>query len=123
MSAQLMVALDFNQACDAFELIDKLNPKTCALKIGHELFTLAGSHFVQQVVTRGFKVFLDLKFHDIPNTVARACAVAADLGVWMINVHALGGAAMMQAAQKALGVYRHERPLLIAVTMLTSLMQ
>lgn len=121
MSSKLIVALDFNQERDVEELIEKLSPADCALKVGSELFTLFGSNLVRKLVVRGFKVFLDLKFHDIPNTVARACAAAADLGVWMINVHALGGSAMMQAAQKSLQVYGHEKPLLIAVTILTSL--
>ncbi|OGV51639.1 MAG: orotidine 5'-phosphate decarboxylase [Legionellales bacterium RIFCSPHIGHO2_12_FULL_42_9] len=123
MPSKLIVALDFNQERDVFELIDQLSPSECGLKVGSELFTLFGSNLVKQLVARGFNVFLDLKFHDIPNTVARACAAAADLGVWMINVHALGGAAMMQAAQKALQVYRSDKPLLIAVTLLTSLAQ
>lgn len=123
MPAKLIIALDFNSERDAFELIDQLNPTECALKVGSELFTCLGPNFVQNVVARGFKVFLDLKFHDIPNTVARACAAAADLGVWMINVHALGGSAMMQAAQKSLQAYGHEKPLLIAVTILTSFAQ
>jgi orotidine-5'-phosphate decarboxylase len=120
MPSKLIVALDFYQERDVFNLVDKLNPVECGLKVGSELFTSLGVHLVQRIVKKGFKVFLDLKFHDIPNTVARACAAAADLGVWMINVHALGGTAMMQAAQKSLQVYRHEKPLLIAVTVLTS---
>ena|SRR3990167_6681539 len=123
MPSQLIVALDFNQERDVFELIDKLSPIDCRLKVGSELFTLFGSNLVKTLTARGFNVFLDLKFHDIPNTVARACAAAADLGVWMINVHALGGVAMMQAAQNALQVHGHDKPLLIAVTLLTSLAQ
>lgn len=102
-------------------LVDQLDPALCALKVGSEMFTLFGADFVQTLVNKQFKVFLDLKFHDIPNTVARACKASADLGVWMINVHASGGLAMMQAASEALISYGSSRPLLIAVTVLTSM--
>ena len=121
MSPKLIVALDFNQEREVYTLVDKLNPLECGLKVGTELFTLFGAALVKNLVARGFQVFLDLKFHDIPNTVARACAAAADLGVWMMNIHALGGSAMMQAAHKALQTYGQDKPLLIAVTVLTSL--
>jgi orotidine-5'-phosphate decarboxylase len=97
----------------------RVSPQRCRLKIGLELFTAAGPEFVRRVVERGFDVFLDLKFHDIPNTAARACARAAELGVWMINVHTLGGPAMMRAARDAVN-RAPRRPLLIGVTMLTS---
>lgn len=120
MSFKLIIALDFDTESRAFDLIDALDPKQCALKIGHEMFTRFGPQFVRQMVTRGFKVFLDLKFHDIPNTVARACKAAADLGVWMLNVHAIGGEKMMVAAREAIVPYDKSRPLLIAVTVLTS---
>ncbi len=120
MPSQLIVALDFNDEQEAFRLVQKLDPKNCVLKVGSELFTLFGTRFVTQLINQQFKVFLDLKFHDIPNTVAHACKAAADLGVWMVNVHALGGMRMMHAAREALESYGSNRPLLIAVTVLTS---
>lgn len=121
MIKQLIVALDYNDQDKAMGLINQLSPHHCAVKIGSEMFTLFGSDFVSQVVRKGFKVFLDLKFHDIPTTVAQACAAAADLGVWMINIHALGGLPMMCAAREALISYGENKPLLIAVTLLTSM--
>ena len=120
MSPQLIVALDFNSEHDALSLVEKLNPKDCGLKVGSELFTLFGTQFVKQLIERRFKVFLDLKFHDIPNTVANACKAGADLGVWMMNVHASGGMNMMHTARQALESYGANRPILIAVTVLTS---
>lgn len=121
MSNKLIVALDFDNHTTAMALVDQLDPSLCALKVGSEMFTLFGTDFVKVLVARKFNVFLDLKFHDIPNTVAHACKAAADLGVWMINVHASGGVAMMDAARKALTSYGPKRPLLIAVTVLTSM--
>lgn len=118
---RVIVALDYSDARQANELIARLDPVRCRLKVGKELFTRAGPAFVEQLVGRGFKVFLDLKFHDIPNTVAKACLAAADLGVWMVNLHALGGTKMMAAAREAVDSGSEERPLLIAVTILTSL--
>lgn len=123
MSSQLIVALDFNNERDALNLVEKLDPKHCALKVGNELFTRFGTQFVRQLVERQYKVFLDLKFHDIPNTVANACKSGADLGVWMLNVHASGGMNMMQSARNALEPYGSDRPILIAVTVLTSFSQ
>lgn len=120
MTSKLIVALDFDNQNNALNLIDKLEPTSCALKVGSEMFTLFGTQFVKQLVDRHFKVFLDLKFHDIPNTVAKACKAGADLGVWMMNVHASGGFDMMNAAKKALEPFGTDRPLLIAVTVLTS---
>ena len=120
MSSKLIVALDFDNQNEALNLVDKLDPATCALKVGSEMFTLFGAYFVTSLIKRQFKVFLDLKFHDIPNTVAKACQACADLGIWMINVHAVGGFKMMQAARKAIEANGNERPLLIAVTVLTS---
>src|SRR5699024_9265251 len=103
-------------------LVDQLDPSACRLKVGMELFTAEGPRAVAQLVERGFDVFLDMKFHDIPNTVAGAVRSAAELGVWMVNVHALGGRRMLNAAREALeGCTR--RPLLIAVTVLTSMEQ
>jgi orotidine-5'-phosphate decarboxylase len=119
-SPKIIVALDFASADDALNLARILDPTTCRVKVGKELFTRAGPSLVEQLHGLGFDVFLDLKFHDIPNTVAKACRAAADLGVWMVNVHALGGRRMMEAAREAVDGSKH-RPLLIAVTILTSM--
>lgn len=118
--SRIVVALDFPAAEPALTLVARLSPELCRLKVGKELFTRAGPQLVEKLVAQGFDVFLDLKFHDIPNTVAAACTAAAELGVWMLNVHALGGREMMQAARGALDKATH-RPLLIAVTILTSM--
>lgn len=118
---RLIVALDFDNEHSALALVDQLDPMLCALKVGLEMYTLLGPNFVRLLRSRGFKVFLDLKFHDIPNTVARACQSAAELGVWMLNLHATGGLSMMQNARQALEAYGPSRPLLIAVTVLTSM--
>jgi orotidine-5'-phosphate decarboxylase len=116
----IIVALDFAAEAPALALAERLDPARCRLKVGKELFTRLGPAFVERLQRLGFEIFLDLKFHDIPNTVAAACAVAADLGVWMVNVHVSGGRAMMEAARERLS--RYERPpLLIGVTVLTSL--
>ncbi len=117
---RVIVALDFPTADAAIALVDRLDPSLCRLKVGKELFTRAGPALVERLVGKGFDLFLDLKFHDIPNTVAAACAAAADLGVWMVNVHASGGRRMMEAAREGLARASH-RPLLIGVTILTSL--
>lgn len=117
----IVVALDFERKSNALELIDRLDPNLCRLKIGKEMFTHFGPDFVTQVQNKGFDVFLDLKFHDIPNTVAKAVKAAADLGVWMVNVHASGGSKMMQAAREILKPYGDKAPMLIAVTVLTSM--
>ncbi len=119
---KIIVALDYADAQSALALADTLNPSLCRLKVGKELFTATGPQLVEALVQRGFGVFLDLKFHDIPNTVAKACEAASRLGVWMLNVHASGGLAMMQAARE--GVARSGlQPKLIAVTVLTSMDQ
>jgi orotidine-5'-phosphate decarboxylase len=119
---RIIVALDFAAQEEALALVAKLDPKLCRLKVGKELFTAAGPALVEKLNERGFEVFLDLKFHDIPNTVASACKAAARLGVWMVNVHALGGRRMMEAAREGLeGAAK--RPKLIAVTVLTSMGQ
>lgn len=120
---KVIVALDFSSVQETLSFVDRLQQGSCRLKVGKELFTHAGPSLVEQLVGKGFDVFLDLKFHDIPNTVARACAVAADLGVWMMNVHASGGRKMMEMAREALEQKGGTRPLLIAVTILTSLDQ
>jgi orotidine-5'-phosphate decarboxylase len=118
--SKIIVALDYPDAQSAMQLVEQLVPDLCRLKVGKELFTRAGPSLVETLAARGFDVFLDLKFHDIPNTVASACQAAAELGVWMLNVHALGGERMLQAAKE--GVSRAGRsPLLIAVTILTSM--
>src|SRR5512147_1695033 len=119
-STKIIVALDFADAASALALVARLDPALCRLKVGKELFTVAGPELVRALVARGFDVFLDLKFHDIPNTVAPACRAAAGLGVWMMNVHASGGRRMMIAAHEALADLA-QRPLLIAVTVLTSM--
>ncbi|MCB1830210.1 MAG: orotidine-5'-phosphate decarboxylase [Chromatiaceae bacterium] len=117
---RIIVALDFAAKEPALDLISQLDPSLCRLKVGKELFTRLGPAFVETLAAMGFQVFLDLKFHDIPNTVAAACEAAADLGVWMVNLHASGGRRMMEAARERLE-RRPERPLLVAVTILTSL--
>lgn len=119
-STKIIVALDYADAASALALVGRLDTALCRLKVGKELFTVAGPELVRALVARGFEVFLDLKFHDIPNTVAAACRAAAGLGVWMMNVHASGGRRMMTAAQEALADLP-QRPLLIAVTVLTSM--
>ena len=116
----LIVALDFDDMDHVLQLTDQLDPAMCRVKVGKQLFTRVGPQAVEQLVNRGFDVFLDLKFHDIPNTVAKAVTAAADLGVWMVNVHASGGTSMMRAACDALAG-RQDKPLLTAVTVLTSM--
>ena len=118
--SKVIVALDYPDAAAAMQLVVRLTPDLCRLKVGKELFTRAGPRLVEDLAARGFDVFLDLKFHDIPNTVASACHAAAKLGIWMLNVHALGGERMLLAAKE--GVARAgQSPLLIAVTVLTSM--
>lgn len=120
VSSPVVVALDYDNAEAALAMADQLDPALCRVKVGKELFTIAGPEVVRELVKRGFEVFLDLKFHDIPNTVAAAVRAAAELGVWMVNVHASGGARMMKAAAEALEPYGEDKPLLIGVTVLTS---
>jgi orotidine-5'-phosphate decarboxylase len=117
---KIIVALDFPDADSALALSRQLSPALCRLKVGKELFTAAGPALVEKLAQSGFGIFLDLKFHDIPNTVAQACNSAARLGVWMLNVHALGGRAMLDAAREAIRSST-DRPLLTAVTILTSM--
>ncbi|WP_213132615.1 orotidine-5'-phosphate decarboxylase [Citrobacter sp. FP75] len=117
----VVVALDYNNRDKALAFVDRIDPRDCRLKVGKEMFTLFGPQLVRDLQQRGFDVFLDLKFHDIPNTTAHAVAAAADLGVWMVNVHASGGARMMTAAREALVPFGKDAPLLIAVTVLTSM--
>jgi len=121
---KIVVALDFEQLYKADAFVEQLDPQLCRLKVGKEMFTHFGPRFVTSLVNKNYDVFLDLKFHDIPNTVAKACQAAADLGVWMINVHASGGPKMMDYARQSLDKYSaSEQPLLIAVTVLTSMDQ
>ena len=117
---RLIVALDYDNAEDCLKIAHQLSPHECRLKVGKELFTASGPQLVDQLMTLGFDVFLDLKFHDIPNTTAKAVAAAARLGVWMVNVHASGGQRMMEAARNALSNFETP-PLLIGVTVLTSM--
>ena len=121
MTNKVIIALDYEKEADALALVDQLDPQTCRLKVGKEMFTTLGTGFVKQLHSRHFDVFLDLKFHDIPNTVARAVRSAADLGVWMVDLHASGGLRMMDEAKKILEPYGKEAPLLIGVTVLTSM--
>ncbi|MBU2926482.1 orotidine-5'-phosphate decarboxylase [Colwellia sp. 4_MG-2023] len=120
---KVVVALDFDKKNDALSFVDRISPTECKLKVGKEMFTYFGPDFVKTLTGKGFDVFLDLKFHDIPNTVAKAVTAAADLGVWMVNVHASGGSQMMTKAKQALDNYGNDAPLLIAVTVLTSMAQ
>ena len=119
---KIIVALDYSSSQQAIEFAQKVNPEQCRLKIGKELFTSAGPALVESLVGQGYDIFLDLKFHDIPNTVMKATTAAAKLGVWMLNVHAVGGRAMMLAAREGVEVVSR-RPFLIAVTVLTSMSQ
>lgn len=117
----VIVALDFSNLERARQLVKSLSPELCRLKVGKQMFTAFGPAWVEELVTKGYDVFLDLKYHDIPNTVAKACEAACNLGVWMLNVHASGGLAMMQAAKQTVDSCGKDKPLLIAVTLLTSL--
>lgn len=121
MDTKIIVALDYESENEALSLVDQLDPSQCRLKVGKEMFTTLGTHFVKQLQDRKFDVFLDLKFHDIPNTVARAVRSAADLGVWMVDLHASGGLRMMEESKKILEPYGKDAPILIAVTVLTSM--
>ena len=120
----IVVSLDMPDSKSALALANRLSPADCRLKVGKELFTSAGPSLLEALQKQGYRIFLDLKYHDIPNTVAKACAAAAALGVWMINVHAMGGRAMLRAAREALDrvfAQGDDVPLLVAVTVLTSL--
>ena len=121
MTSKIIVALDYEKESDALALVDQIDPSLCRLKVGKEMFTTLGINFVKQLHQRNFDVFLDLKYHDIPNTVARAVRSAADLGVWMVDLHASGGLRMMEEAKRILEPYGKDAPLLIAVTVLTSM--
>lgn len=119
----IIVALDFSTQAAALELASQLDPKQCRVKVGKELFTRCGPQVVEALQAAGFDVFLDLKFHDIPNTTAMAVKAAAELGVWMVNVHCSGGLRMMQACRETLEKTGGVKPLLIGVTVLTSMEQ
>ena len=118
--SKIIVALDYPTMAAAISLAKQVDPNRCKLKLGKELFTRSGPQVVEQLTAMGFDIFLDLKYHDIPSTVAKACRAAADLGVWMMNVHTLGGPPMMTAARDALA-NDTQRPLLLGVTLLTSM--
>nr|WP_324259210.1 orotidine-5'-phosphate decarboxylase [Cellvibrio fontiphilus] len=118
---KIVVAMDFDNAEQCIAMAERLSPQYCRLKVGKELFTACGPKIVEQLMMLGFEIFLDLKFHDIPNTTAKAVKAAAELGVWMVNVHASGGERMMGAAREVLDKSAGRRPLLIAVTVLTSM--
>ena len=122
LDSKIIVALDYANAASALQIVNQLNPSLCKVKVGKELFTAAGPQLVETLVAKNFKVFLDLKFHDIPSTVAKACEAASQLGVWMLNVHASGGLDMMQAALEGVNKSANS-PHLIAVTVLTSMNQ
>ena len=119
---KVVVALDYSNEADAMQLVNQLDPQLCRLKVGKELFTAEGPRFVEKLINKDHSVFLDLKFHDIPTTVGKACEAASKLGVWMLNVHASGGIDMMKEAQNGVARSGHF-PLLIAVTVLTSMNQ
>lgn len=123
LDQKVIVALDYDNQADALAFVDRIDPRSCRLKVGKEMFTLFGPEFVKALHSRGFTVFLDLKFHDIPNTCSKAVRAAAELGVWMVNVHASGGEKMMTASREILEPYGKDRPLLIGVTVLTSMEQ
>ena len=118
----IVVALDYPTPQQAVEMAKQLDPAKCRVKVGKELFTASGPAVIEQLHKMNFDVFLDLKFHDIPNTCAGAVAAAAELGVWLVNVHASGGERMMSAAAEAIA-NKNNKPLLIAVTVLTSMEQ
>lgn len=120
--SKVIVALDYADTASTLNLVNQLDPSLCKLKVGKELFTATGPQLVEKLIAKNFQVFLDLKFHDIPNTVKNACQAASNLGVWMLNVHASGGSAMMQAALEGINKSQH-KPYLIAVTVLTSMNQ
>ncbi|AQQ01315.1 MULTISPECIES: orotidine-5'-phosphate decarboxylase [Pseudoalteromonas] len=120
-SKKILIALDYDDQQIALNFVKQLSPDTCRLKVGKEMFTYFGPAFVKELIDLGFDVFLDLKFHDIPNTVAKAVTAAAKMGVWMVNVHASGGFEMMHKAKLALEQFGDKAPLLIAVTVLTSM--
>ncbi|WP_394144393.1 orotidine-5'-phosphate decarboxylase [Vibrio atypicus] len=123
LDQKVIAALDYDNQADALAFVDRIDPSSCRLKVGKEMFTLFGPDFVKELHKRGFSVFLDLKFHDIPNTCSKAVRAAAELGVWMVNVHASGGERMMAASREILEPYGKDRPLLIGVTVLTSMEQ
>ena len=121
LDPKVIVALDYPSQDEVLAFVDRIEPGSCRLKVGKEMFTFFGPDFVRKLHDRGHSVFLDLKFHDIPNTCSRAVAAAADLGVWMVNVHASGGERMITASREILEPFGKDRPLLIGVTVLTSM--
>ncbi|BAP58759.1 orotidine-5'-phosphate decarboxylase [Candidatus Tachikawaea gelatinosa] len=122
-SSPILIALDYSNLNEMLDFVDKIDPQYCRLKIGKEVFTRFGPSLIKNLQKKGFQIFLDLKFHDIPNTVARAVTAAAELGIWMVNIHAIGGINMMISASKAIMKFGKDAPLLTAVTILTSISQ
>jgi len=120
-NSRIIVALDYADQKQALNFIDRTSPDLCKLKVGKELFTRSGPRLVESLVAKGFDVFLDLKYHDIPNTVRQAVYAAGQLGVWMVDVHALGGVSMLEAAREGIEMIGVNRPYLIAVSLLTSM--
>src|SRR5690606_1913008 len=118
---RIVVAMDFDNADSCIAMAKRLSPEYCRLKVGKELFTACGPKIIEKLMSLGFSIFLDLKFHDIQNTTGKAVKAAADLGIWMVNVHASGGERMMYAARNILEQRSGHKPLLIAVTVLTSM--
>lgn len=121
LGPRIIVAMDFDNADQCLAMAKRLSPLDCRLKVGKELFTACGPKIVEQLMGLGFEIFLDLKFHDIPNTTSKAVNAAAELGVWMVNVHASGGERMMATTREVLERRTGRSPLLIAVTVLTSM--
>jgi orotidine-5'-phosphate decarboxylase len=120
-NSRIIVALDYADQKQALNFIARTSPELCKLKVGKELFTRYGPRFVESLVAKGFDVFLDLKYHDIPNTVRQAVYAAGQLGIWMVDVHALGGVSMLEAAREGIEMIGVNRPYLIAVSLLTSM--
>ena len=120
--SRVIVALDFPDEKNTLDFVRNLNPNLCRLKVGKELFTASGRSLVEKLMTQGFDIFLDLKYHDIPNTAAAACRTAAEMGIWLTDMHTMGGRRMMEAAANAVANYQN-RPKLIGVTVLTSMEQ
>ena len=120
-NSRIIVALDYADQKQALDFIDRTSPDLCKLKVGKELFTRSGPRFVESLVAKGFDIFLDLKFHDIPNTVRQAVYAAGQLGVWMVDVHAIGGVSMLEAAREGIEMIGVNRPYLTAVSLLTSI--
>lgn len=121
MTSPIIVALDYHDIYQVLKFSDMVSPQQCRLKIGTEIFTYAGPSIIRSLHERGFDIFLDLKFHDIPHTITKTVTVAAELGVWMIDLHVSNGKRVMQSARHALVPFGTSAPLLIGITVLTSM--